>query len=77
MTNMVIDFNELDLTQTQRYIVRDLGKMMSHIPITLLPAQERAFFSVLHHMTECAILDPRYIVEKLNMLFPEDRFEVK
>ena len=50
---------------------------MNHIPITKLPPQERGFFSVLHHMTECAILDPRYIVEKLNMLFPEDRFEVK
>ena len=74
---MVLGFSELNLTETQGYIVRDLSKMLNHIPITELPPKERAYFSILHHLTEGAVLDPGYIIQKLGMLFPQYRWKVK
>ena len=74
---MVLSFTELDLTDTQRDIVKEMYDRTQYIDQQTINGKERAYFSLLMHLTEAQILDPGYIIEKLGQLFPDYRFKVK
>ena len=77
MSNMVLSFTELDLTDTQRYIVKEMYDRTQYIDQQTINGKERAYFSLLMHLTEGYVLDPCYIIEKLGQLFPDYSWKVK
>lgn len=74
---MVLGFEELQLTPTQRDIVKEMYILTQQIDQQTISGKERAYFSLLMHLTEGYVLAPGYIIEKLSLLFPDYTWKVK